>query len=619
MSSTNGIGFIINPQSLSQSAITNDLQTWVQSLPDYQSWQSFFASSAGTIVLQLIGGMGAYIANAIIVGRRENYLAYTQNMSSAIAIAETLGYSVDRGRNPVVSFTVTPNVTGLFNAFTSVGTILNRDIILLEDTVFNNGIETTFQAVIGQLVQEQQTIANSSPQLFRFQTGPVSDDYQLLLNSNVVLTSNRLIDLINQYFAVISNVLGSVDVSYLNLSSYSVIYGTGDILTLNYILLQDTQFSLGDINFDYGTLNTYSIVSLYQAPETLQEIQVNAPLFSETQFVIRGRDDYMKIFKLLNNTINSTSYIDVSPAVVQLTYATNNFCLFTDDELAEFITQLSSYRGMGIEPPLISQPSINFFNMNITVALSGSGNITTDVGNILDDYEQVLGTSGAIGTIPFYIDFAAIENQIDALDYVQISRPTYNPTTWIANTIYYLGNHVNASPANNGIIYQVVGFIYATGSIEPSFVLGNATYIDGRILWTKIAPPVPTPPILTWSSSTVFPPGSVILASGFYFQSSNYTPSASAIPAVPAQGTYEGVTYTANNAGATGNIITLDFDGTSTNAVILNNWNAVNPSNPASITTGSPTGVSTAGTLTLSGGEDEITNEPVWGNFPPAC
>jgi len=617
VSSTDGIGFIINPTSLSQSAITQNLQDWVESLPDYERWQDFFASSAGTIVLQLIGGLGAYIANAVIVARRENYLAYTQNYSSAVAISETLGYSVDRGRNPVINLTVTPNVTGFFSKFTSVGTILNRDIILLEDVVFNNGVEITFQAVVGIFVEEQITIANANPQLFRFTTGPVSDDYQLLLNGNIVSTSNRLLDLINGDFAVISNVLSSVDVSYLNLSTFAVTYNTGDILTLNYIQLQDTQFTQSDINFDQGTLNSYSVESLYQMPETLGEIQVNAPLFNETQFVIRGRDDYEKIFKLLNNTIASTSYQDVSPAVVQLCYCTNNFCLFTEAELAEFINQLSLNRPMGLEPPTITQPSINFFNMAIAVTVTGPGNIDLDVANILASYEQHLGSSGAVGTVPFFIDFAAIENAINQLSYVEINRPTYNPTNWAGSTIYYLGNHVRKVP-DDGLIYQAIGFLYETGASMPNFSLGNATYVDGRILWTKITCPVPAPTAV-WQANHVFPPGSIITASGFCYQASNYNPSGFDTPAVAASGTYHSVTYTADVPGALGNSIDLVFDGTSTNQTIVNNWNTLNPSNTVSITSGNPSAVSPSGSLTLSGGANLISAEPQWMNTVPAC
>lgn len=69
---------------------------------------------------------------------------------------------------------------------------------------------------------------------------------------------------------------------------------------------------------------------------------------------------------------------------------------------------------------------------------------------------------------------------------------------------------------------------------------------------------------------------------------------------------YDGVTYTALNAGTIGNSIHLVFDGSSTNAEIVANWNTANPSNQVGISSGPTTNVSPAQSLFLSGGGSSI-------------
>ena len=55
--------------------------------------------------------------------------------------------------------------------------------------------------------------------------------------------------------------------------------------------------TLSKASLDIGTVENASTASQYQAPDTVEEIQVKAPLRHETGRVIRGRDDYMKRVK----------------------------------------------------------------------------------------------------------------------------------------------------------------------------------------------------------------------------------------------------------------------------------------------------------------------------------
>lgn len=80
------------------------------------------------------------------------------------------------------------------------------------------------------------------------------------------------------------------------------------------------------------------------------------------------------------------------------------------------------------------------------------------------------------------------------------------------------------------------------------------------------------------------------------------------IPAVAASATYEGVTYTADNAGIIGNSISLVFDGIQDIDTVVLAWNTANPANTVSFSGGVGTTVPSAGTVELSGGTDALND-----------
>lgn len=94
-------GTPIDYKSVSFEKILQDLQRYVQSLPDYARWKDFYRSSAGTTFLELLAGAGAYLSFHSINARRESYLDTATLKSSVYNIATTLGYEPNRKTAPV--------------------------------------------------------------------------------------------------------------------------------------------------------------------------------------------------------------------------------------------------------------------------------------------------------------------------------------------------------------------------------------------------------------------------------------------------------------------------------------------------------------------------------------
>jgi rhodanese-related sulfurtransferase len=327
------------------------------------------------------------------------------------------------------------------------------------------------------LVKEEEVIVDTvALSAFRFTKNLVSSDLRVLLNDTEVSISELILDLLNEKFVVQSNALGSVDVKYLNLDTFAVRYAISDVLKLEWIELKNISYNAStDVKFDFGTLTGVETLSIFQDPELIEAIKINASIFNETQFTIRGRKDYLKIFRQLDTTLLDTSGRDVTPAVVELCYVKDDLSLFLPLEKTQLIAKLASIRTFGVEPPLIADPTIVFLDLDFSVVLqSTSGNAVNAVNAVIDPYQKVLNE---------FVDFQQVEENIEDNDFVKIARVSIDAPTWLANTNYLRGKHVTP-PSPNGFIYEMIDIAYFSGSTTPAFdcTEGEITN-DNGIMW----------------------------------------------------------------------------------------------------------------------------------------
>ena len=203
---------VVNPNSVSFDQIKADLIAYIDTKPDAAKWKDFFDSQVGSTVVELIAGLGSMLRYSGVVDRRESFARYAQNRSSILAYGESVGYSAFRGRNAVLKLTVTPNFSGVINKFQVVGQVKDQSLIALDNYTVNSGVSREIFVVVGTLRSESLTALSEDPQSFRFQTPGVSQDIRVFKGSTEMATSERIVDLVNERFAIQSNVLGSVDV-----------------------------------------------------------------------------------------------------------------------------------------------------------------------------------------------------------------------------------------------------------------------------------------------------------------------------------------------------------------------------------------------------------------------
>ena len=517
------MSFIIDPSSVSFSAIRADLKAFIDAAPDSQKWKDFFDSATGQLVVDLIAGLGTFLTQDVIVARRETFLNYSKNISSVVAAGSTVGYSAFRGKNAVIRMNVTPNFSGFISKWDLVGSFKDYDLIASQDYVVNAGTPISIDVIVGLIKDQTLQATSQNPASFRFTQKNVSTDVRVYLNSTEMETSERILDLINEKFAVQTNVYDSVDVKYLNLDTFTIRYNINDNVMIKYIERADPAIVLTTMIFDLGTINTTELLTAFQTFEDIESIRLNSPVFNETQFVIRGREDYKKIFRLLNTSIIGTSGRDVSSAIVELFYVRSHLDLFTELEKSNFVSSLEVNRPFGVDPPTISDPTIVFLAVAITLQIkSAGGNPTADVAAIISNLEGVLEQK---------IEFAELENTIEDLTYVKIARIITNPSNWAANTNYRRGKRVKAVP-DNGFEYEQVRKIYTSGTIEPE-----------------------------WNSTIGLTTDDVC----------NHT--------LASQAVVLGTTISAKTLGTVGDSIRLVFNGVLSISAVVSTWNTANPGN----------------------------------------
>ncbi|HEC63770.1 MAG TPA: hypothetical protein ENI23_00585 [bacterium] len=522
---------VFDPSNLSFDANKQTILDFLDARPEGEKFKDFFRDqSAGGLIVELAAGLATYLAYQSTVGRREAYLFHVNNLSSAKAIAQNLAYSSFRGQKDHWEFTVTPNVSQTLTKFSILGNIKDDEIILLESITVNSGVPVVLKVVIGTLTSEDITVPSGASRIFRFTKDKVSEDLRLLLNPSPgteVPLSSLVADLLNDNYVSISNPLGSVDILYLNNGLF--IYDTNDLLRLQFVEFDnEIIFTASNIIFDFGTVDSFvlSATETRQIAETIQDIQINAPINNETKFVIRGRDDYKKIFLGLDTAIVSTNGFDASPAVVDLTYVKSDLTFFDASEKSGLISTLEDFRPFGVSPPTISDPFQVDVSLSVLITiLAGStapADTVTKVTALVDVNAKTLEQS---------LDFGLIENQINQLkddiglifikttrvtldspgsvwtaSTVYINRVLIEPTVpntffyklienievkWIPSRVYIVGDRVVSTSAN-GFFFECTT-AGTSDSIEPTWDtdVGDISTEATGVEWTNIGPSIP--------------------------------------------------------------------------------------------------------------------------------
>lgn len=473
--------FIISPYAISFDSIRNNLQDYISSKPNGEAWKDFYASGTGETVVEIAAALGAFYAYQFIMGRREAFLSVAQNYSSAIGLAENLGYSAARGENLQLTLNIVPNQTITLPKWSVIGSYTEYDVVLTEDVILNRGIATNVPIIIGNLMAEEFNITTNKLTQFTFSNPNVTDTCRLLLNDTEVPSSTDIKEALNDKYIMLSNVFGSVDVFYLNNGNYT--YMSGDVLQLQFIErnnLTSILYSNSNIIIDYASqVNEFTIVSDRINKESIDNIKIKAPIHHETSMVIRSRRDYSKYILLKNPELIAANDRDITPGLIELTYLKHDGSFMSESEKEKWLDLIEEARPSGVARAFISEPSKVSKTLHIKLWKSQgfniSANISSEIDEVISKYEDNFETD---------IDLNQIEHDIENLNGVKIARVELDTTEWSANSSF---NPYDFVVTPNGDNYYVSEYTFSTGDTEPNWEVNiGDTIIDNEVIWQRV-------------------------------------------------------------------------------------------------------------------------------------
>lgn len=494
--------FIISPYAISYNSIRQALQNYIANKSDLTTkWQDFYTAGAGQSIIEMDAAVAAFYAFHFIIGRRESFLSVAQNYSSIVGGALSLGYNCSRGHNIHLRIEITPNATQTLSKWTVIGSYAEYDVVLLgqygeEETdyaVLNKGVPTTIDVVIGNSSVQAVSIPTTDLQQFVFTASDTTDDCRLILTDKEVPCSTELKDAMNDKYIMLTNPYGSVDVFYLNTGEYK--YTTSDTLYLQYIERNNLQFgalSKSQLSIDVASqIDDWKLLEDRLEKESGEHIRISAPIYHETNNVVRARKDYVKFLLENNPLIIDANDKDINPGLIALTYLKEYdsealTSLLTEQEKQNYIKSIMSICPDGVAKAFIENPVKVIRSLAITLwQKSGEmipATIEDDIDTILNKYRNQLAP---------VLDLQQIEHDIEQLPGVKVARVDLGASEYENNKKYKLYDVITVPNIQIGTEYQTwtlyCGKVQSkTGEDEPDWAsapsVGNQIQ-DNNFIW----------------------------------------------------------------------------------------------------------------------------------------
>lgn len=500
---------VVSPYALSFDEIKTQLQSIISNSSAPEKWQDFYVSGAGETLLELDAAVALFLSFHAMMNRRETLLTVAKGRPAVVGLGESLGYNSSRGRNVYIDIEVVPTVPLNIEKWMVVGQYLSYDIIFMptdgNSMLLTPNTINTLRCVIGNVETQRINIVNSLPQQFTFTSPNVTDDFRILLNSNEVPVSSELKDTLNDNYIALTNSFGAVDVFYNNLNvdgKYK--YTTGDSLYLHYIARNDLTYSSISssylVMFNADRIENFYIYSDKSNEEDINSIKVNAPIYHETNNIVRARKDFAKLLKQLGknifdetggNSIIDVNDWDVSPGLIALTYLKQNknngeLTLFTEEEKNSFISEIDKCTPDGVTRAIIIDPVPVLREITINVKsrkdVSFETTFLMDLDEILGEYTNKLGAD---------INLDDIEHSIERLPGVKTARLNFGISNYQTNTNYKRYDKITVPNILVGNDYETwtfraSGIVPKSGIVEPDWSSARNNgdiLIDKNFIW----------------------------------------------------------------------------------------------------------------------------------------
>lgn len=460
----------IDVRSISITGAFNAIKSFFLSQENNSRWKDTETGAEGNFLMRLLANVIRVISQNVITGRREVFQDTANLVSSNIGIGVTNGsYPTYRGRNQRRLINFTPNDNMTIPKFTQLGTYSgDYGLYTVNDLTFVKGEAQEFSVVIGTLKEIEWTANTTSLKKFvRFEQN-ISEDVDLLVDGTSMSKENALSkyvkDMIYDKYCILTNPWKSVTVQYLNNAANAQHkYSADTTFVLRYIELEDIDSAdfTEEMFADYGTLNNVLTIENYIPFEEVESIKANAPVFRETQSLVRSKWDFADLVKLFVPSINQTKYKPLTSTYTAVTYMKRDLSILEDTEKEQLWEDLEPCTAFGRPLPDIVNPVKETTTLDVMI---GAINRYTDEASITTDTQSITDSNFS-NILEGIFDKYELENMLNKLAYAKYSRVDIHTDERKPYTLQKIGDFITA----NDLTYKCTGILGQTSINEPDW------------------------------------------------------------------------------------------------------------------------------------------------------
>ena len=469
---------IIDPKSLSFNSILEDLNEYIQNLPEADKWKDFYLSGAGTTQTELLAGLGAFLGFHSLGARRESYLDSCRLYTSSVNICNIVGYPVQRVSAPRLKIQFYLPISTFWDRAVPLFYYRGRSVSLLYSQTIPGGTNE-LECVVGDwktstyLSSTNEKFTNTLIMDSGIDTNLFGDTLELFING-VPKTLIKYADeflpdnvLIKTYSGGILLVFGDGYIGYQ--------LRVNDNVEFNYVntdgVLGVTGIQPAELSKNLEcNINSVQILNPGYEQDSITKLAAVAPGYLTAKRRMVTGSDHVYIFLNYSGSLISSNFKKDTEGccTMLLSY------LFVDEHLASYPEKeamyeyLVQYKMIGEQIILVDPKLIGVEMKMVCIVEEGVGQ--TEIEELIKEtvakYTMKLGTTFHIGQVTSEV------SRVDGVNRVYLVRPVSDKTLEFDRYLKLVSlevivtaskNYVvEIDPSNNGY-WRYLSYSYITG------------------------------------------------------------------------------------------------------------------------------------------------------------
>ena len=375
------------------------IERWVESFPEVERWKDFLSSSSGSLVMDLIAGVGALLSYEVAFARKEFYPLTAKLRTSLYHMSYLFGYPVNRSASARLRIRFIPNVSR-WERGSVIGSCEGKPLSLLSDSFFEIGVEQEVEVVVGEWHSVE--FVSSSEDFQRFEVKDLVDNSLFEVRVGGSLTP------VVRYFELMDSetfFVGTLP------DGVSFISGDGtfgrklrrEIIRVDYLKPFRT-LTHESVVIDVGNLKQVTLLQPFLLEDSLDKIRHILGGYASANRRLVNLNDHMFIGKSYVGMLDvAFQRREIQCCAFDVSYIKLDESLMTSHEIQNFILYMKNFGLIGVSYYVV-HPIRTVINLNMDVYISEefqgeAVKVKQEVLDIFSNYGKALGEKLYVGEV----------------------------------------------------------------------------------------------------------------------------------------------------------------------------------------------------------------------------